>query len=88
MQDFAGCQAEFLATAEGICTRRTNTLDEEGGPCFGDSGSSTGTIREGHFEIDGVVSYGNLTCDNYGVHVPVVQHIPWILANIEGDSWE
>ena len=72
----------------GICTKPDAAQAEAGLTCGGDSGSSVGAIRDGNFEIDGLVSFGDAPCDLFGAHTPVFEFINWVEANIAGSSWE
>ena len=77
-----------LLTFKGICTKPRAGQDEAGITCGGDSGSPVGTKRNGNFEIDGIVSFGDAPCALYGAHTPVFDFISWVEANIGGSKWE
>ena len=84
------CREEFITFGPGICVVRLNgtKLPEEGTLCNGDSGSAGGVVRGEHFELDGVVSFGDMPCERYAVYTPVADFVDWIEANTEGDVWQ
>ena len=73
---------------DGLCLQPTDDQVEAGTTCGGDSGSSVGVYRDGNFEIDGVVSFGETSCRTFSGHTPIVYFVKWILDNSDGSSWE
>ena len=79
---------QIYGAGPGICTRRTEGLEGSGVVCSGDSGSSVGTFRDGNFEIDGIVSFGDENCQLFDIHTDVINYVDWVLENIGTDEWE
>ena len=73
-----------------ICTLRNSAFDNDADTCSGDSGSYVGTQRNGHYELDGVVSFGAASgCeDTLSANAEVIKYLDWIAANMDGDIWE
>ena len=82
MQETARCEGRI-----GICTLPSEGASEAARICLGDSGSTAGTVREGNFEVNGVVAAGDEKCE-FGILTEVFDFVSWIEEGLDGGTWE
>ena len=71
-----------------ICAFRDISDSEAATVCDGDSGSSIGRVRNGHFELDGVTSFADGWCELFSMFTAVHPYLDWIQTVMGGDRWE